>query len=64
MIFDIFDRLDLERINYIHVVERYARKIPLDGIYEWSAIIEKSRRVMAYWKLRFDAIRADILPPE
>ena len=64
MIFNIFDRLDLERINYIHVVERYARKIPLDGIYEWSPILEKSRRAMAYWKLRFGAIRADSLPSQ
>ena len=50
--FQYFDRLDLEREQYMRAAEKKAGVTRKTGTYEWSPTLEKSGQQVTYWKLR------------
>ena len=57
-IFGKLDRLDKERVQYMISAENHAGRPPPNGIYAWSPTLEKSGRVVTYWKIRLSLLHA------
>ena len=50
-LFQILNKLDMERVDYMQAAGNYALNPPPNGIYEWSSSLEKSGHTVTYWKL-------------